>query len=101
MMLIGETDIENDLKEIGISHPWWRDIRDTTMYQPYMWQAPHDASRSLQQYILLVSIIASWSRLRIAQLQLCNNIVGKIDEERSWFITPAITYMKYIILINV
>ena len=97
MLMGGNSDgtwiLENDLKAIGISNPW-RDIRDTTMYQPYMWQASHDASRSLQQYILLVSIIASWSRLRIAQLQLCNNVVGKIDEERYWFITPTITYMK-------
>jgi len=37
-ILIGH-GLENDLKAIGIGHPWC-DIRDTTTYQPYMQQAP-------------------------------------------------------------
>lgn len=37
-ILIGH-GLENDLKVIGIDHPWC-DIRDTTKYQPYMRQAP-------------------------------------------------------------
>jgi len=37
-ILIGH-GLENDLKVIGINHPWC-DIRDTTKYQPYMRQVP-------------------------------------------------------------